>query len=554
MSTSTHRIGLMGPMTVLRSIAAVALAACGGTQTPQQTVFTFEDEVIVAERPEPAFPPVAEPLGLAPPPPPLPAFGGRALFPSDALIDGWHRVVRAPIDHPAPLPPASMTMDAVQRWSEREFAQWIRARREAVTAAETVLNGLAEGPPHERGIAAALVSRLYDDFLHDLTGNIAIPAEVANDPDLLRIYSDAVHTTSTQLLERAADTAAYCARTFEGAPDGWWTPWAEYCRARSAVLARAPRQVAVVVIAERMQTWSPPREAEPALTPIVALAAPAPRAIPRALREDVTALDALVLGQIALEAGTDAGAHWTTFATYTRGPARAWPEGMTAALTAIADVVAPAAPPAGPVDPRARVLEGQIDGVAHALTIQDRARRCWAARSLLLGVLAADHAQLGADRQREERRIGLDRQRHVARRQARLEAARALGASQLEGDALVQAALPLSFSDREVDDAAAESMRVALRAYVSQDGEGDPAAVRAAAAGLASGNLPEPVYAVGPTQAQLAEVRVIFEALGQGPDRGARALTAARLDDEDGAISASHVDTERWRVFAQACR
>lgn len=533
------------------SALAILIGGCGGAQPQDDTItmIDMEPEVVVARRPPP-FPAVAEPLGLAPPPPALPPFAARAGYPSDALIAAWHAALRTPIDHPPPDPPASASMEEVQRWARRDFAAWITARREALTRAEQQLNALSEGPPHERGIAAALVARLYDDFLYALTGAVTVPEEIARDPELLRVYAEAVHNAAAPLIDRVVDISEYCARTLGEAPNGWWTPWGEQCAERGALLARAPRMVAVAVIAERLASWPAPPPL-PAVEPAPLLEAPRPRAIPRPLRDDITAFDALVRGQLAIAAGTDANEHWTAFATRVRREGADYAE-LATPLAELANLVAPASAEdaSSPGELADAVPNDQLAAWSAAMPITDRARRCWSARSFALGVLAGDHADVRDEDVRARRRQARARQRFEERQRARVEAARALAT--LDGDALIQAALPLTFADAELADAPVEQLRTALRAYTSADGEGDPAAVRAAGEAIASAPLPAFSAPDEGHAARLTAIRTIYDALGQSPDRGARAIAPALA--EDGPLAESRAELATWRALAEACR
>jgi hypothetical protein len=465
------------------------------------------------------------------------------------LLDGWIASARVSADHPAPLGHAR-TLDELQRWAEGDFAGWLVARREALTSAERALRAVTEAgrPAHEQAVAAALAGRLYDEYAHDLLRVVPVVDDLAEDDELLGIFAAATWDAAGPLLRTARERYAACAERLEGAPEGWWIAWRDSCRDRAALLARAPERLAPSIVRERLHAQSRDDAARTTVPSTIAALTP-PRAsnVPRALREDVAALDALVLGRLAMDAGESAAPHWERYRARHPALMRDVPP-VAAVLDALLEAVQQEY--VDPYELRGR----QAELVPEALDLADRTRSCWVSRSAALGTLALDYEEARDDHALARWREQARRERFEARQREHLQRARAMAA--LDGDALIQAALILAAArNAELPYLLTQTVRTAAARYASSGRESERDALRDAARLVAASPLPrlDPDPAVRAEEDRAAHLRAIFDALGRSPAEGARQL-AQELAVDRTDLDRTTLDRATWGALAERCR
>lgn len=215
-----------------------ALASCAGASGEREAIVVSPSE---SSEPDPRLSPeprprAMSPLALAPSVGSLPSLADDA---SAALVEA-HRLSRE-VREKTPLPeaPDAHSMEDVRVWSAAEFTQWLRARQEAVTAAQAALGELTTATaPHELAVAAGLNGRLSDELQEDLLRATLIPDEIAADDQLLTAYAGAIWNMARALLERAAEGLRMCAERIQQAPAGW-EPWRDHCKDRTLVIEHA---------------------------------------------------------------------------------------------------------------------------------------------------------------------------------------------------------------------------------------------------------------------------------------------------------------------------
>ncbi len=207
------------------------LGACGGASAsepaPVATAATAGGDAVT---PAPAEPIVMR--TTTPVPVPQPAVAREEL--GAPLQRLWERTEVA-VEVRPPNPPAEGTREALEAWAGGPFLEWMRARREAVAEAEGDAGFLAEAPPYERAVAAALFAYMYEDTAASMRG-APVPGEVAADAELLEAYVQTLNEALLPYAQSSAEAYATCAATLAEHGDPAWAEWFRYCADRGREL------------------------------------------------------------------------------------------------------------------------------------------------------------------------------------------------------------------------------------------------------------------------------------------------------------------------------
>lgn len=145
--------------------------------------------------------------------PELPVASAR----STDLAEGI-RLAEAALRRPAPRMRGTVDLPKFQRWAMTRFGPWLEARRQAMSEAERALVRLAEGP--EAPIAAAIVAVLHRELVLAVAA-MAVPRQIASDPQLAAVYRDALEQAVAPIRERAGEGFRFCADRSAGALGTW---------------------------------------------------------------------------------------------------------------------------------------------------------------------------------------------------------------------------------------------------------------------------------------------------------------------------------------------
>jgi len=181
---------------------------CAGRQTPDG-----QQEVVVSPIPipQPVYP--------------------RAELSTD-LQELWSRVEEAVAVRP-PQPPAGATAEVIESWAEGAFRDWLRQRQVATDRALAATHALRTHPLFERGIGTALFGYMYEDLAGSIRG-APVPDNIAQDKELLEIYTNALTEHLTPFAELSARAYYACLALFIKLDDPQWGEWAYYCDQRGA--------------------------------------------------------------------------------------------------------------------------------------------------------------------------------------------------------------------------------------------------------------------------------------------------------------------------------
>ncbi len=199
--------------------AALLSVACGGAQAaePSSGATSAGGEEPIEDHPMRTTIPV---------PVPQPAVARDDL--SEPLRRFWTSIEETVAIRP-PEGPAEASSEAVQAWADGPFAEWIARRREAMGEAVGIGEQIADEPPYERGVAAALLGYALEDFVFDVRGS-PVPADIAADAELLAIYVSSLQEALRPLAQEAVGSYAYCQQRFLPlGDDSEWLPWRAYC-------------------------------------------------------------------------------------------------------------------------------------------------------------------------------------------------------------------------------------------------------------------------------------------------------------------------------------
>jgi hypothetical protein len=186
-------------------IVAFAIG-CAGRQTPDG-----QQEVVVS-----------------PIPVPQPVYPRAEL--SHELQELWSRVEEAVAVRP-PQPPDGATAEVIEGWAEGAFRDWLVQRREATDRALAATHALRTHPLFERGIGTALFGYMYEDLAGSIRG-APVPEDIAEDKELLEIYTGALTEHLTPFAELSARAYYACLALFIKLDDPQWGEWAYYCDQR----------------------------------------------------------------------------------------------------------------------------------------------------------------------------------------------------------------------------------------------------------------------------------------------------------------------------------
>jgi len=181
---------------------------CAGRQTPDG-----QQEVVVS-----------------PIPVPQPVYPRAEL--SNDLQELWSRVEEAVAVRP-PQPPDGATAEVIETWAEGAFRDWLLQRQAATDRALAATHALRTHPLFERGIGTALFGYMYEDMAGSIRG-APVPENIAQDKELLEIYTGALTEHLTPFAELSAKAYYACMALFIKLDDPQWGEWAYYCDQRGA--------------------------------------------------------------------------------------------------------------------------------------------------------------------------------------------------------------------------------------------------------------------------------------------------------------------------------
>ena len=181
---------------------------CAGRQTPDG-----QQEVVVS-----------------PIPVPQPVYPRAEL--SNDLQELWSRVEEAVAVRP-PQPPDGATAEVIETWAEGAFRDWLLQRQAATDRALAATHALRTHPLFERGIGTALFGYMYEDMAGSIRG-APVPENIAQDKELLEIYTGALTEHLTPFAELSAKAYYACMALFIKLDDPQWGEWAYYCDQRGS--------------------------------------------------------------------------------------------------------------------------------------------------------------------------------------------------------------------------------------------------------------------------------------------------------------------------------
>jgi len=208
---------------------ALLLVACGGAAEPTddevsgEATSGGEAEADAEAAPEPVM------RATVPVPVPQPAVAREAL--SDPLQDLWTSIEETVAIRP-PEPPEDTSVEAANAWAQGPFAEWMGERASSMRTTIELGEHVADTPPYERAVAAALLAYALEDFVADVRG-APVPASIATDPELLEVYVASMNDTVRPLALEAVTYYAFCTQRLTALGDeSPWLPWRAYCTQR----------------------------------------------------------------------------------------------------------------------------------------------------------------------------------------------------------------------------------------------------------------------------------------------------------------------------------
>jgi hypothetical protein len=151
---------------------------------------------------------------------------------SNDLQELWSRVEEAVAVRP-PQPPDGASPEIIESWAEGAFRDWLLQRQAATDRALAATHALRTHPLFERGIGTALFGYMYEDLAGSIRG-APVPDNIAEDKELLEIYTGALTEHLTPFAELSARAYYACLALFIKLDDPQWGEWAYYCDQRGS--------------------------------------------------------------------------------------------------------------------------------------------------------------------------------------------------------------------------------------------------------------------------------------------------------------------------------
>lgn len=145
--------------------------------------------------------------------PELPHANARSADFADGVGLAEHALRRAP-----PRMRGTVDLPKMQRWLTTRFSPWLDARRRAMDEAERALRRVSSGP--EATFAAAIVAVLHRELVRAVI-EVAVPRQIASDPQLAAVYRDALEQAVAPVRARAREAFLFCAERSTGALGSW---------------------------------------------------------------------------------------------------------------------------------------------------------------------------------------------------------------------------------------------------------------------------------------------------------------------------------------------
>ncbi len=118
-------------------------------------------------------------------------------------------------------------LERVNAWSREDFAPWVQHKREAIIAAQTEYERIAElEVPRWEIAAAARIGDMWRSFVDEFR-DAPVPDEIANDDELFDIYVGALDEARQPFVQQAKDKFEFCLITSTRVR--WFNEFSEEC-------------------------------------------------------------------------------------------------------------------------------------------------------------------------------------------------------------------------------------------------------------------------------------------------------------------------------------
>lgn len=208
------------------ALGALVLAGACASSEPTDTETTTETTASTGGETETVAPEEHPMRTTTPVPVPQPAVAREEL--SEPLQQTWTGIEEVVAIRP-PDGPIEATQEAIEAWASGPLVDWINTRREATAAVGQVASGVPDEPVYERAVGAALFGYALEEFAADIRSS-PVPAEVAQDAELLSIYIDALNESLRPIIIESVTNYAVCQQRLASLGDeSEWLPWRAYC-------------------------------------------------------------------------------------------------------------------------------------------------------------------------------------------------------------------------------------------------------------------------------------------------------------------------------------
>jgi len=222
---------------IVAFVSVVLLVGCGATQVKPKTrtiVFTQGDLVTAkANR--------AEKTGRRVGPWTLPPLPVRLHETSEAFQQGFTQALSA-IERPGPEVPSDTGPEAFDAWLKSGFESWLSESVDIVQQCRALLEKVAQGPPNEAIVGAALVG-LIDEHYDVLLDQIPIPPKLRGDRELIDIYRQELDRVRLPWLKKSIAALVHCVSESSRQKTPLYEQWKRFCAEHAYALDASHRGI-----------------------------------------------------------------------------------------------------------------------------------------------------------------------------------------------------------------------------------------------------------------------------------------------------------------------
>ncbi|MDW8247002.1 MAG: hypothetical protein RMJ84_10535 [Sandaracinaceae bacterium] len=142
---------------------------------------------------------------------------------------GAMEIAAASFQRPAPPPPEDRAADAISRWSQGPFHEWLQWKTQVVVSARRELDLAAEENHRQRILSGALVGMMYEDLARTLL-KVPMPEDLDDEPEVRAAFENVRKEEARPFLEFSQAAYRACAANAKQLPG--MRQFVDFCQGR----------------------------------------------------------------------------------------------------------------------------------------------------------------------------------------------------------------------------------------------------------------------------------------------------------------------------------